>query len=123
MLVRLILPAVLVLMATASAALANESAAPADPTVAVNVLRPMAESCSNEIMKRAHGLPGTTVLGPYQVTDMDVTRWGGMFPGAYATGTIQTLPMVTATALDGSTAGAAWKACLDSKVRAWRASR
>lgn len=123
MLVRWVVPAVLALMASAPAALANETAVPADPTVAVNVLRPMAQSCADNIMKRTHGLPGTTVLGPYQVTEMDVAQWGGLFPGAYATGTLQTLPMVTASALDGGTAGAAWKACLDSKVRAWRATQ
>lgn len=123
MLVRWIFPVVFAVMASAPAAWASESAVPADPAVAVNVLAPIAQSCSDEIMKQAHGLPGTTVLGPYQVTDMDVTQWGGLFPGAYATGTIHTLPMVTATALDGGTPGAAWKACLDSKVLAWRAAQ
>ena len=123
MLIRWIFPAVLTLLASASAALAQESAGPADPIVATNILAPMAKSCSDEIMKRAHGLVGTTVLGRYQVTEMDVTRWGGLFPGAYATGTIRTLPMVTASALDRGTAGAAWKACLDSKVQAWRAAQ
>jgi len=126
MLVKWIFPAALAVMASmasAPAALANESAVPADPTAPVDVLSPIAKSCADDIMKRAHGLPGTTVLGPYQVTDRDVTQWGGVFPGAYATATIQTLPMVTASMLDGGTPGAAWKACLDSKILAWRAAQ
>jgi len=54
----------------------------------------------------------------YRVTDTDLAQWGELFPAARSASAIRNLPMVEASALNGGTPGAAWKACLDNKVQA-----
>ena len=120
--VRRILPALLAMTASAPAALANETVVLADPAVATTVPAPLARNCADEVANRAQDLPETTVCGPEQVS-MDVAAWGGLVPGTYASGTIRTLPLVTARALDRGTLGAPGKAGLDRQLLARRAAQ
>lgn len=88
-------------------------------------LKRLAETCVGEITAQAkvQEPTGTINLTGYPVTDTDRSTWGGFMPSAMVNQNLHVLPMVTSTVLDGGSPCAAWKTCLDAKVRRLRANR
>ncbi len=95
----------------------------ASNTLPVSDLRQMSVHCNDGIYQKAGGVPGTTILESYAFSPSSAFVFaGGRSPLAFESSTTVSLPMRTATQLDGGQPGAAWKSCMSHRLRDWRAA-
>lgn len=73
------------------------------------------KTCSNRVMKEAHGLPGKTVLKSIPYGSGYAESWGGVSPGSISSTLVKSIPYVTATAIDHGNPGSQWRKCMMQK--------